>query len=61
MVRCTRRRWLATAAEACSEMPVLAASETIATSFSPLMNAAGDKRKTRVISASVRLTAESTG
>ena len=41
MVRCTRLRWLATAAEACREMPVLAASDTIATSFSPLMNAAG--------------------
>ena len=40
MVRCTRLRWLATAAEACREMPVLAASDTIATSFSPLMNAA---------------------
>lgn len=41
MVRCTRLRWLATAAEACREMPVLAASDTMATSFSPLMNAAG--------------------
>ena len=35
MVRWTRRRWLATAAEAWSEMPVEAASETMATSFLP--------------------------
>ena len=40
MVRCTRLRWLTAAAEACREMPVLAASDTMATSFSPLMNAA---------------------
>lgn len=48
MVRCTRLRWLATAAEACSEMPVLAASDTIATSFSPLMNAAGQRGHTYI-------------
>ena len=37
-VRCTRLRWLPTRWSACSEMPVLAASEMIATSFLPDMN-----------------------
>ena len=35
MVRCRRRRWFLATADACSEMPVLAASLTIATSFLP--------------------------
>ena len=40
MVRWTRRRRLAASADACRLMPVLAASDTIATSFSPRMKAA---------------------
>ena len=40
MVRWMRRRWLAASADACRLMPVLAASDTIATSFSPRINAA---------------------
>ena len=40
MVRCMRRRWLAASADACRLMPVLAASDTMATSFCPRMNAA---------------------
>lgn len=40
MVRCTRLRWLATSADACREIPVDAASDTMATSFFPFMNSA---------------------
>lgn len=37
MVRCSRRRWLRAVREACSEMPVLAASLMMATSLEPSM------------------------
>lgn len=40
MVRCMRRRWLTASADACRLMPVLAASDTMATSFCPRMKAA---------------------
>ncbi len=42
-VRWTRRRWLAASALACRDIPVLAASDTIATTLSPFMNAAAAK------------------
>lgn len=42
MVRWTRLRWLATSAEACRDMPVDAASETMATSFLPFMKRAAE-------------------
>ena len=46
IVRCTLRRWFGTSAEACREIPVEAASETMATSFLPLMkSAAGAKQR----------------
>ena len=41
MVRCMRRRWFLATAEACREMPVEAASETIATSFLPCRTGGG--------------------
>jgi len=47
MVRWMRRRLLAASADACRLMPVLAASDTMATSFSPRMNAAGRAAHTR--------------
>ena len=40
MVTCTLRRWFLTSLLACRLMPVLAASDTMATSFSPRMKAA---------------------
>ena len=40
MVRCTLRRWFLASLLACREMPVLAASDTMATSFWPRMKAA---------------------
>ncbi len=45
-VKCTRRLWFAASALACSEMPVLAASDTIATTFCPFMNAAATHTRT---------------
>lgn len=47
MVRWMRRRLLAASADACRLMPVLAASDTIATSFSPRMNAAAGTAHTQ--------------
>ena len=42
-VKWTRRLWFEASALACREMPVLAASATMATSFSPFMNAAATR------------------
>ena len=53
MVRCTRLRWLTTAAKACKEMPVLAASDTMATISSPLMKAAATAQADSLLTASI--------
>ena len=42
-VKWTRRRRFSASALACREMPVLAASDTIATSLSPFMKAAAQQ------------------
>ena len=52
---CVRRRWFFAPREACREMPVLAASEMIATSFEPSLKAAFSRKFTPSTSPSLAI------